>query len=101
MEIKLAMSEREARALATWLDEGGSLDGDLAEVVAHQIENQLPRPRIPEPSLWAIVEAGVKQHDTRLKWIRLEGGEWAPDDDGEYARYWEELIDPVLIREGI
>jgi len=100
MEIKLAMSEREARALATWLDEGGSLDGDLAEVVAHQIENQLPKPRIPEPSLWAIVEAGVKQHSLRLKWVRLNG-EWEPNDLGEYTRKWDDLIDPVLIREGI
>jgi len=62
--------------------------------------SDLAEPRIPEPSLWGVVEAGVKQHDVRLKWVR-HAGAWEPNDFDEYAREWDELIDPVLIREGI
>ena len=62
--------------------------------------SDLAEPRIPEPGLWAVVEAGVKQHDVRLRWVRLEGG-WLPDDHAEYSRLWDELLEPELIREGI
>ena len=58
------------------------------------------KPRIPEPGLWGVVEAGVKQHDARCHWINL-GGHWRPDDTDEYDRMWADLVDPILVREGV
>jgi hypothetical protein len=71
---------------------------DLLLSVAKAMEEQAPR--IPEPGLWGVVEAGVKQHDARCHWINL-GGHWRPDDTDEYDRMWGDLIDPVLVREGV
>ena len=68
--------------------------------IAAQVRKQVPKPRIPEPGLWGVVEAGVKQHDVRLRWLRL-GDNYRPEDSDEYDRLWSDLIDPVVIRDGI
>jgi hypothetical protein len=68
--------------------------------LADQIEQQTKPPRIPEPGLWGVVEAGVKEHDQRLRWVRL-GDNYRPDDRDEYDRLWCDLIDPTLVRTGI
>jgi hypothetical protein len=72
----------------------------LCRKVADQIEQQTKPPRIPEPGLWGVVEAGVKEHDVRLRWVRL-GDNYRPDDRDEYDRLWCDLIDPTLVRPGI
>jgi len=101
MKIELEMTEHEARVLATWLDEGGSLQGALAEDVAHQIVSQIPQPRIPEPGVWGVVEAHTEGYSRR----RILGR--APETDDQHwvdeADWftWDELIDPILIRKGI
>jgi hypothetical protein len=72
----------------------------LCRKVADQIEQQTKPPRIPEPGLWGVVEAGVREHDQRLRWVRL-GDNYRPDDRDEYDRLWCDLIDPTLVRPGI
>ena len=62
--------------------------------------SDLAEPRIPEPSVFGVVEAGVRQHDVRLQWVRIDAL-WEPNDPDEYTRTWDDLLEPVLIREGI
>jgi hypothetical protein len=83
-----------------------ALVSDLREcnwrAVANQIETQTKPPRIPEPTGFApVVEAGVNQHDERLRWYRNMAGSWTPSVRSEYARDWDDLVDPVLVRDGI
>lgn len=56
------------------------------------------KPRIPEPGLWGVVEAGC-QDCTPRKWVRTEEHWYAAD--GDLARYWNALVDPVLVRDGV
>jgi hypothetical protein len=74
--------------------------GIFADRIADQIEQQTKPLRIPEPGLWGVVEAGVREHDQRLRWVRL-GDNYRPDDRDEYDRLWSDLIDPTLVRPGI
>ena len=69
--------------------------------IADQIEAQTKPPRIPEPGWGAIVEAGVVQHDERLRWQRSGDSFWYCENVEENARNWGELVDPVLVRDGI
>ena len=73
--------------------------------IADAIEAQTKPPRIPEPGWGALVEAGVTQHDERLHWQRNNNNwtatRWSCSNPNEYDRMWDELIDPVLIREGV
>lgn len=71
--------------------------GDLAD----QIAAQKKPPRIPEPGWGAIVEAGVDAHDERLLWTPNDQGFWSCKNPDEYARHWQQLLDPVLVRDGI
>lgn len=52
-----------------------------------------------EPGWGVIVEAGVRQHDKRLRWMRLAsaGLGWDCEDPFEYVRHWDDLIDPVIV----
>ena len=75
---------------------------DVVEDIADQIEAQTQSPRIPEPTGFApIVEAGVDQHDQRLRWVQNHRGYWVCEDRDEYDRLWSELVNPVLVRDGI
>ena len=68
--------------------------------LAQELRKQLPKPRIDEPGWGVIVEAGVKQHDERLRWIRLATDavhRWSCEDDGEYDRAWDDLVDPQVV----
>jgi hypothetical protein len=73
----------------------------VCRAVADQIEAQTKPPRIPEPGLWAVVEAHTKENPDRLKWVCLGKDHFRPNDSDEYDRPWDNLIDPVLIREGV
>ena len=63
-----------------------------------QIEAQTKPPRIPEPGLWGVVEA-TGATLPRRRWIHHEEDRWVCDTG--VWRYWRDLIDPVLVREGI
>lgn len=73
-----------------------------AHAIARQIEAQT-KPRIPEPETpLAEIEASTGQRERR-RFIRGFGSEirearWV---DGVASYSWRELIDPVLIREGV
>ena len=68
------------------------------------IDRQLPKPRIPEPGLWGVVESGAdgmggqRGHFIRTK--SCNDAEWYCTKTRVYYR-WSELIDPALVREGI
>ncbi|MGZ4516407.1 MAG: hypothetical protein ACXVXN_00570 [Mycobacteriaceae bacterium] len=72
----------------------------VCRAVADQIEAQTKPPRIPEPGLYGVVKAHFGSVAGR-PWIfaRAECG-WVCLDDGS-CREWSDLIDPVLIREGL
>jgi hypothetical protein len=96
----------------TWLRRSASHDAaaqasgnyrpEFLRWLADQIEAQTRPPRIPEPrGQWAVVEAtGV--HGTRfqaVRWTALGDRAWL-DASGTWFE-WSDLIDPVLIRDGI
>ena len=66
--------------------------------IAEQIEAQTTPPRIPEPGLWGVVEAGHALVPTR-RWVHHEEDRWIADEGT--VTYWPDLIDPVLVRDGI
>jgi hypothetical protein len=70
--------------------------------LADQIESQIQPPRIPEPGLWGVVEAGFL--GIRSKWVRMVVGtsdecHWC-DEESRWAD-WDHLVDPTLVRPGI
>ena len=80
--------------LAAYLRRGGW------DFTADLIESQAKPARIPEPGMWGVVEASSKHggdgrriyfHGNHLKWESTQTG----------TTYWDQLIDPVLIREGV
>lgn len=81
------------RELVEYLREGSWL------FPAAQIEEQTKPPRLAEPGVWGVVNArfGGDDYLTR-KWVRYGTG-WR-DAFGEHAS-WDDLIDPVLVREGV
>jgi hypothetical protein len=72
--------------------------GKLANLIADQIEAQTKPPRIPEPGLWGVVEANVRSIPRR-RWVHHEEARWI-SDTGVIAE-WDDLVDPVLVRDGI
>jgi hypothetical protein len=76
---------------------------DVVDHVADAIEAQTNPPRIPEPGLWGVVTARVDYTNdspaTRYKFVRTQPQLWIAERGGQYE--WDDLIDPVLIREGI
>jgi hypothetical protein len=65
--------------------------------IADQIEAQTKPPRIPEPGLWGVVEAA--RYASTRRWVHHEEERWI-SDTGAILR-WEDLRDPVLVREGV
>lgn len=66
--------------------------------IADQIEAQTRPPRIPEPGLWGVVRAHNVGHRIDRDWVRYPEG-WR--DANDWLAEWDDLIDPVLVREGI
>jgi len=90
-------------ALKRWIewssltDEKRTLDGLLS-----QIEAQTKPARIPEPGLWGVVEASSVTYSGRRNYVRTEPRPHSSDWQGSHGRCpWANLIDPVLIREGV
>jgi hypothetical protein len=71
-----------------------------------EIEAQT-KPPIPEPGLWAVVEAGhAHLEGKRAEFVRIPEGShpglrWFDTSwESDFAA-WDSLIDPVLVREGV
>lgn len=76
-----------------------------ARYLSQQIEAQAKPPRIPEPGLWGVVESTVTYEGTTYSTslVRHPGPGTANcwlDRSGSWFS-WDDLIDPVLIREGV
>jgi hypothetical protein len=73
---------------------------DAWDPIADQIEAQTKPPRIPEPGLWGVVEAGQlgTNEGARSEWTRFRHG-WADEITGPIR--WDQLVGPTLIREGV
>jgi hypothetical protein len=75
---------------------------NVAQYLADQIEAQTRPPRIPEPGLWGVVEAHTEDGEERRRFVRHDdahdGRAW---ERRGVRRAWDELIDPVLVREGV
>ena len=67
---------------------------------AHQIEAQTKPARIEEPGLWGVVEANVLR-GPRVKWLHAPAGWQSIEPVATRVGEWDDLIDPVLIREGL
>jgi len=75
----------------------------FAQWLADQIEAQT-KPRIPEPGLWGVVRSLVRESGGEpLTWVRDTHGvyPWISTAPGWTPRQWADLIDPVLVRDGI
>jgi len=68
--------------------------GDIAD----QIEAQTKPPRIPEPGLWGVVDAGAGRIPVR-RWVHHEEDWWVADTGDRVM--WGDLEDPILVREGV
>jgi len=68
--------------------------------VADQIEAQTKPARIPEPGLWGVVYTRLVNASTWESWLRHPVDGWHPIKGGVATR-WDDLIDPILIREGV
>lgn len=75
-------------------------DGGYGNLVV-QIEEQTRPPRIPEPGKWGVVEASTEGGPRRVFGHAPEHDEehWVDDHVSWFS--WDDLIDPVLVREGI
>lgn len=67
-----------------------------------QVKEQTEEPRIPEPGTWGVVSAKWDARHEPEDWVRLHDGKWCPllPESRIPALPWDDLIDPVLIREG-
>lgn len=76
------------------------------DYLADQIEAQTKPPRIPEPGLWGVVEAGHKHLDDgrRSQFVRVATtgrAQWVEREAEADWCTWDALVDPVLVRDGI
>ena len=79
--------------------------------VLEQIEAQSKPARIDEPGLWGVVEASRRELTGRPRIIDTEGNWFKVSnttgscvwvhESSEYTANWTDLIDPVLIRDGV
>ena len=88
------------RAYAARLREGGfHTAADMHGYIADQIEAQTKPPRIPEPEgVGAVVEASSRYFPSGATYVRTAHHRWASPDG---FCTWDDLINPVLIREGV
>ena len=65
-------------------------------------------PRIDEPGAWGVVEAACPHSAERIEWVHHPDGNWWPawrygqqPERTPLPDVWQDLIDPVLVREGV
>jgi hypothetical protein len=76
---------------------------DTFQKAMDRVESRRKPPRIPEPGLWGVVSAHVNgKHGPQAtyKWAHAPWG-WEAIGSTQATRKWEDLIDPVLVREGL
>jgi hypothetical protein len=68
--------------------------------IADQLDPQT-KPVLPEPGRYAVVKAALAEYPDAFheEWVS-EGKFWVSLDGGTRAT-WNELVDPVLVREGV
>ena len=77
-----------------------ALDAMAVEIEANPLRRPEPPARIPEPEKWGVVYARLVNASIWESWLRHPGEGWHPIRGGVATR-WDDLIDPVLIREGV
>jgi hypothetical protein len=92
--LRIAADKSDRRDETTGLVRRPAGHGELLRWLADRVEGK-PLPRIPEPGLWGVVKA---HNGIARKWVHYGTG-WR-DAFGNHAE-WDDLIDPVLIREGV
>ena len=107
----LDLSENDARHLVSYLEitveehpeQLGFVGRDVYTNVADQIEAQTKPARIEEPKdIGSGVRASSSQHREVIRWTKYnlaEVNNWIAING--IRRSWDQLIDPVLIREGL
>ena len=104
----LAQAESLAKALVEAMyaagDRYSAANGVHAGTVSTALR-ALVKPRIPEPGLWAVVEASTCDDPDRRKFGRVpsdgdDADQWTESYD-EVWRAWSDLVDPTLVRPGI
>lgn len=91
-------SAADVDALADAMDNLVGTGPGVARAVIHRLTRP---PHIPEPGRYGVVQAAVSATSERAEWVRL-GVVFCPwvSRTGEQAE-WDELLDPVLVREGV
>jgi len=101
IELELNDPQRTLADLSAAIEATGNGQVSRRLGVLHAyIEDQLPKPRIPEPSKWGVVEAHHDVNALRRRYVHIDPDEWVCVESG-YFYSWPDLVDPVLIREGI
>jgi hypothetical protein len=104
--LRIAADKTDRRDETTGLVRRPAGHGELLRWLADRVEGK-PLPRIPEPGRFAVVEAKCDAFERRVQWIHGDPTEFGNDwhsfggSDDPYHRVWSNLIDPVLIREGV
>ena len=88
----------------------GDTEGDSGWIVAHcEIVNQIlaenphlikPKPMMEPTNFGAVVEASARGDVPKQFWIKINDLQWQPQHPG-FLRRWDELINPILISEGV
>ena len=78
----------------------------LRAVIDNQVEARTPKPaRIEEPGQWGVVEAGLATYlpesGITYDFVKHDRSYWISKSFPQLAVPWDNLIDPVLIREGL
>jgi hypothetical protein len=82
-----------------------ALAESLARIKADPYLRPEPPARIPEPGLWGVVTAIKRNTRTpRLTFVNVNNdrsSNWIDVEDSDGGYDWADLIDPVLIRDGV
>jgi hypothetical protein len=100
--VVLDISHENLNVLVDYLD-SNFRSGPITRSFIRQVREQTQPPRIPEPSAWGLVEAHTRENSDRRKFGRVPEADSVHWVESETANWflWSELIDPVLIRDGI
>jgi len=74
-----------------------------AKSIAKEIEAQTKPPRIPEPGQWGVVGARYTTYndgDVFYEWVKVGPHNWMSKSFPTVTT-WDDLVDPVLVREGV
>jgi hypothetical protein len=99
-EQSSALAKALVEAMHAAGDKHSAANGVHPATVAVAIAALTKPPRIPEPGLWGVVEAGTREDPNKRKaFVNYPDEGWCADAVSAYS--WRNLVDPVLIREGL